>query len=199
MSKDIKAYIGYDNSLMQEQIINQVFKQYAGNLIFSTKKLYELSPIGSFVFGAFYKNIPRRVIVRRYINILKKYLHISKYEGREIAINIIAIMEMEEFKEELINRTLKDTNLQVIGKIHTGFFGTLNNLTMRIIQLLIEDCGENNFSGGKKMANIEETIKIMLKGAVDYTDVNEITEKLKKAEQENRPLKIGRASCRERV
>lgn len=38
--------------------------------------------------------------------------------------------------------------------------------------------------------NIEETIKIMLKGAENYTDVKEIKEKLEKVEKENRPLTI---------
>ncbi len=38
--------------------------------------------------------------------------------------------------------------------------------------------------------NIEETIKIMLKGAADYTDKEEIAEKLKKAFAENRPLNV---------
>ena len=43
----------------------------------------------------------------------------------------------------------------------------------------------------KKMnTNIEETIKIMLKGAADYTDKEEIAEKLKKAFAENRPLNV---------
>ena len=38
--------------------------------------------------------------------------------------------------------------------------------------------------------DIENTIKIMLKGAADHTDVEEIKEKLKKVEKENRPLRI---------
>jgi len=38
--------------------------------------------------------------------------------------------------------------------------------------------------------NIEETIKIMLKGAADYTAVDEIREKLKKIDSENRPMRI---------
>lgn len=38
--------------------------------------------------------------------------------------------------------------------------------------------------------NIEETMKIMLKGAADYTDKKEIEAKLKKAQEENRPLRI---------
>lgn len=38
--------------------------------------------------------------------------------------------------------------------------------------------------------NIEETIKIMLKGAENYTDIKDIEEKLKKVEEENRPLRI---------
>lgn len=38
--------------------------------------------------------------------------------------------------------------------------------------------------------NIEETVKIMLKGSAEHTNVDEIVEKLKKVEQENRPLRI---------
>lgn len=38
--------------------------------------------------------------------------------------------------------------------------------------------------------DIENTIKIMLKGAADYTQIKEIEEKLKKIESENRPLNI---------
>ncbi len=38
--------------------------------------------------------------------------------------------------------------------------------------------------------NIEETMKIMLKGAADYTDKKEIEAKLKKVQEENRPLRI---------
>lgn len=38
--------------------------------------------------------------------------------------------------------------------------------------------------------DIENTIKIMLKGAADHTDINEIKEKLKKADKEKRPLRI---------
>lgn len=38
--------------------------------------------------------------------------------------------------------------------------------------------------------DIENTIKIMLKGAADYTDVKEIEEKLKKVEAEGRPMRI---------
>ena len=38
--------------------------------------------------------------------------------------------------------------------------------------------------------NIEETIKIMLKGAAEHTDVKEIEEKLKEIEKENRPIRI---------
>ena len=38
--------------------------------------------------------------------------------------------------------------------------------------------------------NIEETMKIMLKGAENYTDVKEIKEKLEKVQKENRPLTI---------
>ena len=38
--------------------------------------------------------------------------------------------------------------------------------------------------------DIENTIKIMLKGAADHTDVKEIEEKLKKVEKEGRPLRI---------
>lgn len=38
--------------------------------------------------------------------------------------------------------------------------------------------------------NIDETIKIMLKGAADYTEVEEIKKKLESVEKENRPLKI---------
>lgn len=38
--------------------------------------------------------------------------------------------------------------------------------------------------------NIDETIRIMLKGASDYTQIKEIEEKLKKVESENRPLRI---------
>jgi len=38
--------------------------------------------------------------------------------------------------------------------------------------------------------DIENTIKIMLKGAADYTQVKEIEEKLKSIEKENRPLNI---------
>lgn len=38
--------------------------------------------------------------------------------------------------------------------------------------------------------DIENTIKIMLKGAADHTDVEEIREKLKKVDSENRPLRI---------
>ncbi len=38
--------------------------------------------------------------------------------------------------------------------------------------------------------DIENTIKIMLKGAADHTDVKEIEEKLKKIEKEGRPMRI---------
>lgn len=38
--------------------------------------------------------------------------------------------------------------------------------------------------------DIEDTIKIMLKGAADYTQIKEIEEKLKKVKTENRPLNI---------
>lgn len=38
--------------------------------------------------------------------------------------------------------------------------------------------------------NIEETIKIMLKGVADHTQIEEIKEKLKSVETENRPLRI---------
>ena len=38
--------------------------------------------------------------------------------------------------------------------------------------------------------DIENTLKIMLKGAENYTERNEIIEKLKQAEDENRPLRI---------
>lgn len=38
--------------------------------------------------------------------------------------------------------------------------------------------------------SIENTIKIMLKGAADHTDVKEIEAKLKKVQEENRPLRI---------
>lgn len=38
--------------------------------------------------------------------------------------------------------------------------------------------------------DIENTIKIMLKGAADYTQIKEIEEKLKQVEKENRPLNI---------
>lgn len=38
--------------------------------------------------------------------------------------------------------------------------------------------------------NIEDTIKIMLKGAADYTAIEEIKEKLKKIDEENRPMRI---------
>jgi len=38
--------------------------------------------------------------------------------------------------------------------------------------------------------DIENTIKIMLKGAADYTQVKEIEEKLKSIEKENRPMNI---------
>ena len=38
--------------------------------------------------------------------------------------------------------------------------------------------------------NIEDTIKIMLKGAADHTAINEIEEKLKKIDSEKRPMRI---------
>ena len=38
--------------------------------------------------------------------------------------------------------------------------------------------------------NIEETLKIMLKGVADHTQKEEIIEKLKEVEKENRPLRI---------
>ena len=38
--------------------------------------------------------------------------------------------------------------------------------------------------------DIEETIKIMLKGAADHTQIKEIEEKLKKVKEEKRPLRI---------
>ena len=38
--------------------------------------------------------------------------------------------------------------------------------------------------------DIDNTIKIMLKGAADYTDIKEIREKLEKVDKENRPLRI---------
>lgn len=38
--------------------------------------------------------------------------------------------------------------------------------------------------------NIDETVKIMLKGAADSTDVSDIIEKLKHVEKENRPLRV---------
>ena len=38
--------------------------------------------------------------------------------------------------------------------------------------------------------DIENTIKIMLKGSADHTDVNEIKEKLKKIDEEKRPMRI---------
>ena len=37
---------------------------------------------------------------------------------------------------------------------------------------------------------IENTIKVMLKGAADHTDIEEIKAKLKKVDEENRPLRI---------
>ncbi|MBR3134935.1 MAG: tyrosine--tRNA ligase [Clostridia bacterium] len=40
------------------------------------------------------------------------------------------------------------------------------------------------------MMNIEETYKIMTKGAADHTSEEEIKEKLKKVDKENRPLRI---------
>ena len=42
----------------------------------------------------------------------------------------------------------------------------------------------------KKIQQEENTIKIMLKGAADHTDVEEIREKLKKVDAEHRPLRI---------
>ena len=38
--------------------------------------------------------------------------------------------------------------------------------------------------------DIENTIKVMLKGAADHTDIEEIKAKLKKVDEENRPLRI---------
>ena len=38
--------------------------------------------------------------------------------------------------------------------------------------------------------DIDNTIKIMLKGATEYTDISEIKEKLKKIDEEKRPLRI---------
>lgn len=38
--------------------------------------------------------------------------------------------------------------------------------------------------------DIENTIKVMLKGAADHTDIEEIKEKLKKVDSEHRPLRI---------
>lgn len=38
--------------------------------------------------------------------------------------------------------------------------------------------------------NIDDTIKIMLKGAADHTDIDEIKEKLKMIDKENRPMRI---------
>ncbi len=38
--------------------------------------------------------------------------------------------------------------------------------------------------------NVDDTIKILLKGAADHTAIDDIKEKLKKVEQENRPMRI---------
>lgn len=137
MIDSLKRCIGDENAEMQKEVINRILKPYARELIFSTDDLAKKSPIGSFIYRILYKNVSQRHYAKEYTNIIKDYLKYSTDEAYNKATQILGILQSEDFKRELVNKSLKDTDLQVIGKIHTGFNGTLNNVIDRTVQMLL--------------------------------------------------------------
>lgn len=182
MLENFEEVLGKNNSEMQTEIMEQVLKPYVKQLIFSNNTLMKRSPIGAFISKTFFKKKTAEQIKKIYFKILCKYIEIKEEQQVKNTVDYIVdnIMFNNMFKTELINKAINSTELQILGRVYTGFSGLVYNMITTTISMLIEKTSVNEEL--KQIEEIFNTIIGVLKVLgtdLQQLETEQIVEKIK--------------------
>lgn len=121
------------------------------------------SPVGAFISKTFFKKKTADQIKKIYLEILCKYIEIKDKQLIQNTVDYIVdnIMFNNMFKTELINKAINSTELQILGRVYTGFSGLVYNMITRTISMPIEKTSANEEL--KQIEEIFNTIIAVLK------------------------------------
>lgn len=174
--------LGKNNSEMQTKIIEEVLKPYVKQLIFSNNTLMKRSPVGAFISKAFFRKKTPEQIKKVYLKIIKEYL--NNYDEYQIqnTVNYIVdnIMFNNMFKTELINKAINSTELQILGRVYTGFSGLVYNMITTTISMILSKPSPNErVNEIKEIFNTMVEMLKVLNTDLEHLEQEQIAKKIK--------------------
>lgn len=138
MPNDFEIYLGKNNTEIQSKLMDDILKPYVKELIFANEILVKRSPIGAFISKTLFRNKSTESMKRTYKKLLKKHIKdVNRYEIDNYVKYIIDnVLQNGMFKNELINSSINSTELQILGKVYTGFSGLLYNMISTTLSML---------------------------------------------------------------
>lgn len=146
MPNTFEKYLGKNNSEIQTKLMDEVIKPYVKEIIFSNDTLIKRSPIGAFISRSLFRKKSPRALKQTYAKILQRYVkRDNKYKIKN-SVNYIVdnILQNPMFKKELINSSINSTELQMLGRVYTGFNGLVYNMITATLSMLTLKESPNN-------------------------------------------------------
>ena len=135
--KEFNVGILKNDEGVREKFVTKILTPYVKEIILESKDLCDRYPIGSFINKKIFEKKDTDKMKEELIEILSEHINIEKKYVSNISEYIVVnIMKNKSFKDELIKRTENVSELQKLGKIHSGFSSMVNSMVCESLQML---------------------------------------------------------------
>ena len=169
---NFKEVFGEDNMEVKEKIIEEIIKPYVKNIIHSDRTLDSRDKFGSFFDKNFAKQKDEKGLMISYKHILQENTSMGD-EKLANTVNYVLknIMENRYFKNRIIDSTIKQTDLQILGRKYINFNALVNSMANDTYEMLIKKESPN-----KQINDIKQIYYDMITQLIILsTDFKELT------------------------
>lgn len=175
MPDNFERCLGKNNSEIQTKLMDEILKPYVKELIFSNAVLMKRSPIGAFISKSLFRKKTPDMLKQAYTKILRRYLKRANAYQQKNSIQYIVenILQNQSFKTEIINSSINSTELQMLGRVYTGFNGLVYNMITTTLSRLTSKESPN-----KDLTQIQDIYYTII-GVLETltTNINNLNEK----------------------
>ena len=132
-----KDILGMNDNNIKERVMEEVIKPYVKNIIHSDRTLSSRDKIGAFFDKNFSKQKDENELISDFKGIISDAANVSDSKKENTANYILKnIMENRYFKNKIIDNTIKQTDLQILGRKHVDFSSIVNSMSLDTYELL---------------------------------------------------------------
>lgn len=169
---DFKDILGCNDDNIKEKVMEEIIKPYVKNLIHNNRTLSQRDKIREFIDRNFGKKKDTEELIKEYSELLKEISSMGEDKIYNTANYILKnILENRYFKNEIINNTIKHTDLQILGRKYVTFNNLVDSMTSEVYEMLIQKESPNKQIGEIKQIYSDIVTQLLILS----TDFNKLT------------------------